>query len=71
MEPTDAKILCDVEKMPCSGATCLMLGAQVCQCALQEGNGCDPGAVGKAVLYPPLRVRRENAWAGRRLPRKR
>lgn len=30
MEPTDAEILCDVEKMPCSGATCLMLGAQVC-----------------------------------------
>lgn len=36
-----------------------------------ECNRCDPGAVDNAVLCPPLRVRRENVWAGKRLPRER
>jgi len=64
MEPISAEILCDVEKMPSAGATCLaatclvwghlpLLGlwTQVPQKAKHEGNRCDPGAVSGTVLY--------------------
>lgn len=59
MEPTNAEILCDMEKTPSAVATCLAWGhltvvglwALIPQRASHERNCCDPEAVGSTVLY--------------------